>query len=248
LLGLVGVGVGPFASAAGTAPPAYNDSEQIGSANQTLNLGVLGAVGVQQRLTTGILTASASSPFPPSQVGTARAEVNNLSLALGTVFLGGFTNVLTIGASEVVSRSTASGNGGASATGFTSLAGLVLSGSALGGVTINGSAFVNPDPNTVLFELGVGPAATLRIVLNEQTPLGPQTATSAGISTNAIRLIFNSFSIGGGLLSGDVIIAHSQAQINDAVTAVPEPATWAQMILGFALIGVVARRRKVITA
>jgi len=100
----------------------------------------------------------------------------------------------------------------------------------------------------VLFELGVGPAATLRIVLNEQTPLGAQTPTSAGISTNAIRLIFNSFSIGGGLLSGDVIIAHSQAQINDAVAAVPKPATWAQMILGFALIGVVARRRKVITA
>ena len=100
----------------------------------------------------------------------------------------------------------------------------------------------------MLFELGVGPAATLRIVLNEQTPLGAQTPTSAGISTNAIRLIFNSFSIGGGLLSGDVIIAHSQAQINDAVAAVPKPATWAQMILGFALIGVIARRGKLATA
>ena len=248
LLGLAGVSVGPFASASGTAPPVYSFSEQIASANETLNLGVLGAVGVQQRLATGILRAMAASQFPPTQVGAPRAGADNLSMALGTVFLGGFTNVLTIGASEVVSRSTVSGNGGASATGFTSLAGLVLSGTALGGLAINGSAFVNPDPNTVLFQLGVGPTATLRIVLNEQTPLGRQTPTSAGISTNAIRMILNSFSIGGGLLSGDVIIAHSQAQINDAVAAVPEPATWAQMILGFALIGVVARRRKVITA
>lgn len=248
LLNIVGVGVGPFAEAAGLAPAAYNQSEQIASANETLNLGVLGLISVQQRLSTGVLEASASSTLPPTQFGTARSEVNNLSLDLGTVFLGDFTSVLSIGSSEVVSRSSVAGSGGAAATGFASLAGLVISGSALGGATIDGSAFVNPDPNTVLFQLGVGPLASLRIVLNEQTAIGAQTGTSAGISTNAIRLIFNSFSIGGGLLSGDVIIAHSEAQINDAVGAVPEPATWAQMILGFGLIGLVARRRKVATA
>lgn len=238
LLSLVGVSAGPFSQASGSGSTAYSDSDSFAGVDETLNLGALSLVGVRQTLDTGLLLTSAQSSLPV-QSGSARATVNDLSTRLGTVFLGNFTSLLSINASEVVSRSQVGAIGGANASGFTSIAGLVISGAALGGLVIDGSAFVNPDPNTILLDL-----LGLRIVLNEQTPIGAQTATSAGISTNAIRLIFNSFSIGGGLLSGDVIIAHSEAQIGDAVGSVPEPATWVQMILGFGLIGLVARRRK----
>lgn len=241
LLGLAGVGAGPFSQSSGSGATAYSDSDSFAGANQTLGLGVLGIVGVRQTLATGLLLTTAQSSLPV-QSGSARATVNNLSTRLGTVVLGSFTSLMSINAGEVISRSQVGAVGGANASGFTSIAGLTISGAALGGVVIDGAAFVNPDPNTVLLDV-----LGLRIVLNEQTPVGAQSATSAGISTNAIRLIFNRFAIGGGLLSGDIIIAHSEAQIGDAVSAAPEPATWVQMILGFGLIGLVARRRKAVT-
>ncbi|WP_185965146.1 PEPxxWA-CTERM sorting domain-containing protein [Glacieibacterium frigidum] len=242
LLGLLGVGIGPFSQSSGSGTAAFTDNDSFAGVSERLNLGVANIVGVQQRVDTGLLLTSASSSLP-LQVGSARATVNDLSLRLGTVFLGNFTSLLSITSGEVISTSRVGANGGANASGFTSIAGLTISGAALGGLVINGAAFVNPDPNTVLLDV-----LGLRIILNEQTPIGTQSASSAGISTNAIRLIFDGFSIGGGLLSGDVIIAHSEAQINDAITSVPEPATWAQMILGFGLIGLVARRRKAVTA
>lgn len=237
LLNLVGVGVGPFSKSMGSGTVAYSDSDSFAGADETLNVGALGLTGVRQTLDTGLLLTSAQSSLPV-QSGSAAATVNELSARLGTVFLGSFTSLVSISAGEVISRSRVGANGGANASGFSSIAGLTISVATLG-VIANNATFINPDPNTVLLD-----ALGLRIVLNEQTPLGAQTATSAGISTNAIHLIFNSFSIGGGLLSGDIIIAHSEAQIGDAVGSVPEPATWAQMILGFGLIGLVARRRK----
>lgn len=244
LLSLAAVGLGPLTSAGGSAGVSYANSDTLASADDTLTLGALGLVGVQQRLTTGVLTSAAQSPFPVSQSGSGRAEVDDLSTALGTVFLGQFTNLLGINATSVVSRSSVAAPGGiASATGFTQIEGLTLSGSLLGNVVIDGSLFVNPDPNTVLFSLGVLGSETLRIILNEQVPVSNGVHT-AGISTNAIHVILNGLPVGTGLVSGNIYIARSQALISDAEAAVPEPAMWAQMIAGFALAGLVMRRRQ----
>lgn len=63
---------------------------------------------------------------------------------------------------------------------------------------------------------------------------------SLGISTNAIDVTFNNFALGTNVLNGNIIVGHSQA-----MAAVPEPASWAMMLLGFAGIGFVARRRRI---
>ncbi len=244
LLGLASVGLGPLTTASGSAGASYASSDTVASATDTLNIGVLGLVGVQQRLSTGALTSAAQSPFPISQSGSGRAEVDNLSTSFGTVFLGQFTNLLGITATSLVSRSSVAAPGGiASATGFTQIEGLTLSGDLLGSVFIDGSLLVNPDPNTLLFSLGVLGSETLKIILNEQTPVSNGVHT-AGISTNAIHVIFNGLPVGSGLLSGNIYIARSTALISDADASVPEPAVWAQMIAGFALAGLVLRRRQ----
>ena len=49
---------------------------------------------------------------------------------------------------------------------------------------------------------------------------------------------------GFGDLAGYVPIFIHADFIRNAIAAVPEPATWAQMLLGFGMIGVATRRRR----
>ena len=125
--------------------------------------------------------------------------------------------------------------GGFDASGDTIIEGLVLSGSVFGALLFDGSLFVNPDPNTILFS-GVG----LSIILNEQI------LSSGGIETNAIHIAFNDFALGTGLKNGDIILAHTEAFAttgSGGPGAVPEPATWAMMLIGFGAVGAGMRRR-----
>ncbi len=69
--------------------------------------------------------------------------------------------------------------------------------------------------------------------------------TGTGISTNAIYIGFNNFAAGTGLVNGSVTLGHSEAFASAAVApAVPEPATWAMMLIGFGAIGVAMRRSR----
>jgi hypothetical protein len=68
--------------------------------------------------------------------------------------------------------------------------------------------------------------------------------TSAGISTNAIDIAFNNFALGTGLANGNIILGHSEALASLGAAAVPEPSSWAMMLLGFAAVGMVLRRRR----
>ncbi len=235
VLNFVGVGVGPIDSVSGSAPGAYSNSATVLSVADTLGLGIV----ANQGLNTGVIVSSASSPFPGSPTGTATSTVNNLGTSLSSLLGSSF---LSLGATTVTSTSSVNGVGSLSAFGSTQIVGLTVTGSALNGLTINGSLYGNPAPNTVLFSL-----AGLTILLNEQIPSGNGT-TSDGIQTNAIDIIFNNFALTGGLtaslLSGNIIVAHSQADIfGPATLPVPEPATWLELLGGLAIVGSVARRR-----
>jgi hypothetical protein len=225
------VNVGPIAPSSGSAPPAYNNSNSLASVNQSATL-TSGIGGVSQSLSTGLLTSSASGTSTAAQ-GTG--TINNLVLSLDSNVLGA---LLGVGATTIQSTSQANSVGGLDASGSTTIEGLTLYGLLLNGVTINGSLFVNPNPNTILLSI-----AGLTITLNEQTMLGDG-ITSTGISTNAIDVAFNNFALGTNLLNGNVILGHSQALASLGTPAVPEPSTWAMMLLGFAGIGFAARRRK----
>ncbi|MBO9580468.1 MAG: PEP-CTERM sorting domain-containing protein [Sphingobium sp.] len=62
------------------------------------------------------------------------------------------------------------------------------------------------------------------------------------MQTNAIHLSLMDYLFDGKLLNGDVILGHSEASIKGYSPAVPEPATWAMLIGGFALVGSCMRR------
>lgn len=243
---IVGAGIGPVAATAGTAAPAYNNSTTIASVDQSVGLESSLGLTFAQGLSTGLLVSTATSAFPTSPTGDASATVNNLDLSLAaTPIIGGPLTLLSFGSSEIVSTSSVEGFGLPSASGFTSIAGLTVSGLALGGLTIDGSLFANPAANFELFD-GLG----LRIVLNEQLP-GGDGVTGAGIATNAIHVVFSNFLLGANLLNGNIIVSHSQAQIAgiaEGVPSVPEPAVWLQLIVGFGAVGVIGRRYRVSAA
>lgn len=235
------VDIGPLAAAGGTAAPAYNDSAALATIDQQLQFAGLGLVSINQRLNTGVVTSSASSPYPVTPTGTATSAIAGVDIGLETqvLFLPPLT-ILGLTADAITSTTSVSAVGGLSATGATTIAGLDLTGLGLGGLFIDAALFVNPDPNTVLLDL-----LGLRIVLNEQTSWGDG-VNSIGLATNALRITFDDFLLGGRLVSGDVILGHSQASITDFVqqNAVPEPASWALMIMGFGLVGSAMRIRK----
>ena len=72
------------------------------------------------------------------------------------------------------------------------------------------------------------------------SPLFNLTSAPEHVSVNiagAYKVLFNNGSSVAGALNVDNI------EINDAVMSVPEPATWAMMLLGFAGVGYAAYRR-----
>lgn len=239
------VQVGPLAAAGGSAAPAYSSNAGLATINQNLNLTGFGLLSVHEKLHTGVVHSSASSPFPVSPTGTASAMINDLDVGLTTQALfAPLLTVLNVSADTIMSTSSVSAVGGLSAFGSSTIEGLDIGSLslALGGLFIDSSLYVNPGANTVLVDL-----LGLRIVLNEQVHTGNGT-TDIGIATNALRLTFDDFLLGGKLVSGDVIVGHSQASISGYTAppaAVPEPASWAMLIAGFGLIGGAMRVRRV---
>jgi hypothetical protein len=246
---LITAGIAPVAPVAGVTTPAYSDAGTVLSVDQSLGLGsVLGVIPAltvkfAEGVGTGVITTSASSPFPVTTTGSATATVDNLALGL-TSKLGAAPPITLLGIGATVVQSTSSVDGAPSATGFTSLAGLTLTGTALGALTINASLFDNPAPNTILLDL-----AGISIILNEQIRSGDG-VTGAGIITNALHARFTNFLLGSGLLNGDIIVSDSRAAITGQTTVqmVPEPAVWLELIAGFGAVGVVARRRRTVVA
>ena len=227
------VTVGPLAPTSGSAPPSYNVSNSVASVSQNAAL-TTGVTGVTQSVQTGILTSNSNGTDTGAQ---ATATVNNLQLSLSEGAL--LTTLFGLNATTIQSFSQANSAGGLDASGWTTIEGLTLNGLLLGGVSIDGSLFSNPAPNTILFNAG-----GLLITLNEQI-LSGDGITGTGISTNAIDVAFNNFAFGTNLLNGKIIVGHTEAFASlGPAAAVPEPATWAMMLLGFAGIGFATRRRR----
>jgi hypothetical protein len=239
LIANVNVTVGPIVPVSGTAPANYNVSGSLLTLSQTATLIGTPLLGIKQGLDTGLLTTNANGSASAAE---ATATVNNLSVGLDSTLLFIPLEMLDISATTIQSYSQANSIGGLDASGHTTIEGLSLGGSLLGNLLFDGSLFVNPDPNTVLLSL-----AGLSIILNEQIASGDG-VTFSGISTNAIAVRFNNFALNTGLVNGAIIIGHTQASAwagpAGPLNAVPEPATWAMMLLGFGAIGYAIRRQR----
>lgn len=230
----VNVGIGPLAATSGSAPPSYNVTNTVASVNQSFALtsGVLGIGAVGENVGTGILSSTSSGSADAAQ---ATATIDNASFAIGTTLLNSLFN---LGATTIRSTSQANSVGGLDASGATTIEGLTIGGTALAGLTFDASVFINPAPNTILLNVG-----GLSIVLNEQI-LSGDGLTGIGITTNAIHAAFNGFPVGTGLANGNLILGHSQAFASVGQPgAVPEPSTWAMMLIGFGAAGYSLRRK-----
>jgi uncharacterized repeat protein (TIGR01451 family) len=199
LLPLLGGGLpirsGPQAAVSGAAPPAYDVAASRLSVSVSTPL--TGTV-----LSTSLLNAHAASTGVAPDGATADASVQRAN-----VTLVGVLPLVTLAAEEIRSSATLSGTcaGGLAPAGSTTLVNLRLGGSLGASVTVNGAVA----PNTVLLD-----AAGIRVVLNEQT-----SATSGGITrftVNAVHVSAHGAVTALGVLSGDVILAQSSAQLGCA--------------------------------
>ena len=241
----VGVTVGPLAPASGQTPSGYNNSNTVLSADASVDLGAVALVTAGLDLSTGVLTSNASANGTLTCCATngqGTATVNGLSLSLFTdTAITQPISIIGLTGDTLVSQSSVARVGNmaviAGSSNFTNLD-LNVAGLLNFSLGANASAL----PNTVLLDL-----LGLRIVLNEQL----STVTSdfdKSITTNAVHISFNDYLVGGRLLRGNVIVAHSEARIvvdpTDGIPPLPEPAVWMQLIAGFGLTGAVLRRRQ----
>jgi PEP-CTERM motif len=165
-------------------------------------------------LSSSLVTDTASSPHPPTETGTATSTADSFFFAP----VGGA--LFSVSATTISSTSSVTGTPTPSAAGSTTITGLSL--------TIAGHTFTfsgTPSPNDVIFS-----EPGLAVILNQQIP---DTTETAGITTNAVAIDFNNFALGSNHVSGAVDVGQSMASI----AVIPEPATWAMMLAGFAGLG-----------
>lgn len=228
-----------LAPVSGTAPPSYNNNATLLTINEGVSL-FTGLVSGNEGLTTGVVHSHAASAGVTSATGST--DIDNAGFGLTSSLLNALPLVgLGLSADTITSTTTAGINSsGLYAFGDSTIENLGLQGSILAGLGIDVSLFADPNPNTSLLVL-----PGLKIVLNEQSTT--QTADSISMFTNAIHVSLNDYLFQGKLLNGDVILGHSEASVTGYAGAVPEPATWALMILGFGVAGQslrTARRRE----
>ncbi len=174
---------GPLPQVSGTAPAVYAKSANASSSQ-------LSALLLGQILQTRVLEVNASANLASGNQSRASVLVNDLGLRLSQLNL----NAAVVRTSAAISGTC----GSFAASGSMDIANASSS--------IGPPISVHPAPNTVLLNL-----AGIRVVLNEQI-LGGDGTTSRSLTVNAVHIqLQNSLLSGLGLLSGDIVIAQSQA-------------------------------------
>jgi hypothetical protein len=188
----VQVSSGPLPVVQGSAPPAYSLTDDLASIQVSApSLGTL--------LQTNLLTVDAASTEPDSDQASADATIAAVRLRLAAIL-----PVLTLNADAVSSTAQVAGPCPQPvATGSTTLANAQVRG-PLG---IGLSLLAQPAPNTVVLD-----QAGLRVVLNEQ--LSTVSGNTTSLTVNAVHVSFAELPVSGlGLVSGDIILSQSQAQL-----------------------------------
>lgn len=231
--------IGPVAPVTGRTSPGYALNNSAASLAAMVGLG--NQNGVTARLTLGsgaIATAASANGTNPADTttGSASAQVNDLEIGLATTFLGVSTPVLSLSADRVQSLTSGSKVGQITTlAGQSIFSGLNLALLGLPVLVLGSNAQVAP--NFVAYDVG-----GLKVTLNQQ--FASNFDNTRVLITNAVGISFTNYLLDGRSLSGTVTIGQSLAEfVGNAGDPVPEPASWAQLIAGFALVGFVQRRQ-----
>ena len=220
------------AQVSGTAPAAYDNTGSVATIGQNFALVSGPVVSANDTLSSGIATTEA---FSAGNSATGMANLAKVSTTLSSQALGALVPTTALGLTADALGSTTTAGYGANGLYFNSastITNLGLTGTVLTGLGIDVGAFANATANTVALAV-----AGLTVTLNEQKQIFSGSDIFA--QTNAVHIALNNYALAGGLVTGDVILGHSEAS-----AAVPEPGTWATFVAGFGLIGGAMRRRR----
>jgi hypothetical protein len=236
--------VGPVAPISGRTSPGYSLSNSAASLAASVGLGNNGGVTATLTLNSGaIATAASANGTTPANTtdGSASADLNSLAVSLFTSNGGPATSILDFTAGQLGSVTTVSKQGGITTfTGSALFSNLALSVNGSSVFTLGSNAQVTP--NFVAYNQN-----GLKVTLNQQ--FASSFDNTRVLITNAIGISFTNYLLDGRSLSGGITIGQSLAEFSDmAGDPVPEPASWLQMLAGFALAGSIARRRRLLRA
>jgi len=180
---------------------------------------------------TGTLNAAVIATSTSGGNGTSQSQASVANLNLG---VGGTLRTTTITADAITTNTNCvCGTAGATCTGTTNVANLVITRPGLATITLNGSVAPNTFTTTASTDIGIGSArvrttTTVTIIVNEQTrtPDGGNTATD-NITVNGLRVIVTeSVQLGNnGVITtttSETIIAQSYSDINCAAAALTD--------------------------
>lgn len=221
-------------TSAGSAPATYSDLDTF--SNYALQYG--GSVQKVVFSAQTLSTAAASNVDGGNGSRTTSATSDLTGFSYYSFFTGGYKVELSIGA--IGSTSTVTGMPGSFAAASTlTLTNLLLKVNDVSMLNLSGPIAANTVYNYNILLPGSG----ITLYLNEQS--GSCGAAGCSIATNALHMNFVKSPVFGaalgGPVSGDIILAHTQANM---VGAVPEPETWAMLLAGLGLVGFAARRRE----
>ncbi|MDF3128788.1 PEP-CTERM sorting domain-containing protein [Kiritimatiellaeota bacterium B1221] len=233
------VGAGPYAETNVSAP--VPDDEAALLLNLSVSLGALGSLESLGDISAVSLEASAISDVDglsssAETVGSASVQSFELSLGSKDIFTSGDLSIRSSGAQYIRSSSSVTGSYGALlGVGQSELGDVTLS---ISGVDFNLS---NRYAANTLLDVSAAGVAGITVHLNEQIISGTG-LDGYSLVTNAMRIQLQSFHLGGGLglVSGDIIVGQSSAQM----TAIPEPGTLWSLVIG--TVGLMLLHRRVI--
>lgn len=240
VVGTTATVVGPVAPISGRTSPGYTLNNSLASFATSVALGNQQGITATLDLGSGaIATAASANGTTPANTtaGSASADLNALAISLFTSNGGPPTSILNLTADRVQSLTNGSKPGQVTTlTGQSIFDNLALSINGTSVFTLGNNAQVAA--NFVAYNQN-----GLRVTLNQQ--FGSSFDNTRVLITNAVGVSFTNYLLDGRSLSGTVTIGQTLAEFVDTVgDPVPEPATWAQMLAGFALAGTAARHRR----
>ena len=238
--------LGPVGSVSGAAPPDFANSGGVASIDADFSIVSSVPLDVDANLSTGVIVTNASGSITPPAFASSDSTINGFSFTfVADPLIGPDVLVGSILATTIQSSADVSGTFGAlTRTGDTTIEGLAIDGvlgTLLANLGLDLSLAVNAAPNTLLLDV-----AGVQVIVNEQILAG-NLSNTAGITTNALRVSFDTFTADGfGLLDGDIILAQSVAfiEVDQVVDPVPAPAALALFGLGLVGLGAARARRR----